>query len=57
MLIKRNQNINDLPKATLEQISHFFERYKDLEAGKWAKVTGYGDKAKALEVIKKSIIS
>ena len=51
------QEINDLPKATLEQISHFFERYKDLEKGKWAKVTGYGNKDKALEIIKKSIIA
>lgn len=49
------KNIDDLPKAVLEQISHFFERYKDLEAGKWAKVSGFGDKDKALEIIKNSI--
>jgi inorganic pyrophosphatase len=31
----------DLPEATLNQISHFFEHYKDLEAGKWVKVLGW----------------
>ena len=28
------KNINDLPPATLNQIKHFFEHYKDLEPGK-----------------------
>ena len=31
----------DLPALLLEQISHFFERYKDLEPGKWVKVNGW----------------
>ena len=31
----------DLPEATLNQIAHFFEHYKDLEAGKWVKVIGW----------------
>jgi len=26
---------------TLAQIRHFFEHYKDLEAGKWVKVEGW----------------
>jgi inorganic pyrophosphatase len=25
----------------LQQIQHFFEHYKDLEKGKWVKVTGW----------------
>jgi inorganic pyrophosphatase len=25
----------------LSQLSHFFEHYKDLEAGKWVKVQGW----------------
>jgi len=36
-----NENINDvgdLSVATLNQIRHFFEHYKDLEPGKWSKV-------------------
>lgn len=31
----------DLPKATLRQIAHFFEHYKDLEPGKWVEVIGW----------------
>ncbi|MEW5944145.1 MAG: inorganic diphosphatase [Pseudomonadota bacterium] len=31
----------DFPELTLAQISHFFEHYKDLEAGKWVKVQGW----------------
>ena len=31
----------DIPKVTLDQISHFFEHYKDLEAGKWVKINGW----------------
>ncbi len=33
--------LEDLPKLTVEKIQHFFERYKDLEPGKWVKVTGF----------------
>ncbi len=31
----------DLPQLTRSQIAHFFEHYKDLEAGKWAKTQGW----------------
>jgi inorganic pyrophosphatase len=31
----------DLNPLTLKTISHFFEHYKDLEAGKWVKVLGW----------------
>jgi len=31
----------DLPQILLDQISHFFEHYKDLEEGKWVKVLGW----------------
>lgn len=49
------ENINsykDLPQITLDQINHFFERYKDLEKGKWVKVIGWegAEKAKSLIV-------
>ena len=33
----------DLPPIVLDQISHFFEHYKDLEPGKFVKVQGWGD--------------
>lgn len=31
----------DLPELVLAQIAHFFQHYKDLEAGKWVKVEGW----------------
>jgi inorganic pyrophosphatase len=31
----------DLPEAQLASIAHFFQHYKDLERGKWVKVTGW----------------
>lgn len=33
----------DMPQSLLDQISHFFEHYKDLEPGKFVKVIGWGD--------------
>lgn len=32
----------DLQPERLMQIQHFFEHYKDLEKGKWVKVSGWG---------------
>jgi len=45
----------DLPEITLDQIRHFFERYKDLEAGKWVKVIGWGDQSEAHALILEAI--
>ena len=36
-------SIDDLPEELLAKITHFFEHYKDLEKGKWVKVTGWAD--------------
>jgi inorganic pyrophosphatase len=33
--------IDDLPPLLLQQITHFFEHYKDLERGKWVKIKGW----------------
>lgn len=35
------KSIQDLHQLQLDQIQHFFEHYKDLEKGKWVKVTGW----------------
>ena len=35
------KNIDDVDSSRLKAISHFFEHYKDLEAGKWVKVLGW----------------
>jgi len=45
----------DLPEITLQQIEHFFEHYKDLEAGKWVKVLGWGDAEEAKRLISEAI--
>lgn len=37
------QSTDDLPELLRNQINHFFEHYKDLEAGKWVKIQGWGD--------------
>ena len=34
-------HVKDLPEQLTQSIQHFFEHYKDLEAGKWVKVTGW----------------
>ena len=50
-LCKTYRQINshrDLSEDLLNQISHFFEHYKDLDEGKWARIEGWGgvDEAK-----------
>jgi inorganic pyrophosphatase len=38
-----------------KRISHFFERYKDLDQGKWVKVTGWDNAAKARQLIDEAV--
>lgn len=45
------QNYTDMPEVTLEQVQHFFEHYKDLEAGKWVKCLGWGDAEEARNMV------
>jgi len=45
----------DMPEITLKQIEHFFAHYKDLEGTKWVKVLGWGDAARARELIAEGI--
>ena len=48
-IYKHWQKHDDIAPERLAPIQHFFEHYKDLEAGKWVKVLGWGgpDEAKA----------
>jgi inorganic pyrophosphatase len=48
------QDVNDLPELLKAQITHFFERYKELESGKWVKVEGWADVAAAKAELKSS---
>ncbi|PMJ99696.1 inorganic diphosphatase [Vibrio sp. 10N.261.55.A7] len=45
------QNVGDIPPLMKAQITHFFERYKELESGKWVKVEGWEDIEAAKEEI------
>ena len=46
---------NDIPGTLINQISHFFEHYKDLEAGKWVKIDGWVGTEEAKQEILDSI--
>lgn len=45
----------DVRKVHLDQISHFFEHYKDLEKGKWVKVQRWGEAEEALDLVRQGI--
>ena len=51
------QDIGDVPEGVKQEIQHFFETYKALEAkkGKWVKVTGWRDRKAALEEVRACI--
>jgi inorganic pyrophosphatase len=54
-LTRRYENVFnylDLPEITVQQIEHFFTHYKDLEAGKWVKVLGWGNAGEAEDFIR-----
>lgn len=49
------QDITDVPRYILNQIEHFFEHYKELEKGKYVKVTGWENKETAKKKIAEAI--
>ena len=58
-LDKHYENINtidDLPIHFVQEVIHFFERYKDLEKGKWVKIIDTKSSQAAMDIIKKYII-
>ncbi len=52
---KDMKDLADVPERLQKEITHFFERYKDNEDGKWVKVSGWEDCAAAKAAIQKSI--
>ncbi|WP_119679731.1 inorganic diphosphatase [Indioceanicola profundi] len=44
-----------LPQILVEQISHFFEHYKDLEHGKWTRIVRWGEADEAASLIEEAI--
>jgi len=57
-LTRRYENVHncsDLPAITLQQISHFFAHYKDLEADKWVEIDRWGDAEDAKRSIREAL--
>jgi inorganic pyrophosphatase len=51
-IYKHWQKPEDMNELRLKQIQHFFEHYKDLEAGKWVKIDGwYGPEEAKAEIM------
>ena len=48
-------DLGDMQEIQVERVKHFFTHYKDLEPGKWAKISHVGNAAEARRVILKSI--
>jgi len=48
-------DIAQVSKHWLERIGHFFQHYKDLEPGKWVKISGWGDGDQARKIVLDSI--
>ena len=49
------QNYTDLPELLIKQVEHFFENYKDLEEGKWVKLSGWQDADAARAEVEKAV--
>ncbi len=41
------KDVSDIPEPIKAKIKHFFEHYKEIEPGKWVKVSGWKDKKAA----------
>ena len=53
VLYRDIKEYTDLPALLIQQIEHFFNRYKELEAGKWVKLNGWeGADAARAEILK-----
>jgi inorganic pyrophosphatase len=54
-LYRAVQSPRDLPELSTRQIAHFFEHYKDLEPGKWVRVSSWVDAGEAKSEILASV--
>lgn len=52
---ERIESYKNISENRLAKIAHFFEHYKDLEAGKWVKIEGWCGVEEACEEIMSSI--
>ena len=49
------KRFGDLPEVQVEQFTHFFAHYKDLEHDKWVKIVRWGDEVEAAEKVREGI--
>lgn len=49
-------SFEQIPKAVLEELGHFFVHIKDLEVNKWAIIDRFGDQAEAEQLITDAIV-
>ena len=49
------EDIDDLDETLKKKIQHYFNRYKELEPGKWVKTKNFLPKSKALEAVNKAM--
>lgn len=49
------QDVTDLPESLRNSIKHFFERYKDLEPGKWTQVRDWKGASEARAIIEADV--
>jgi inorganic pyrophosphatase len=54
-LYRSIESPSDLPEITIRQIAHFFEHYKDLEPGKWVRVSSWVGAEEAKSEINASV--
>lgn len=47
--------LEDIPEILLNKIKHFFEHYKDLEKGKWVKITGFKNASEARKIMNEAV--
>lgn len=50
------EDIKDIPQYIKNQIEHFFQHYKELEGGKYVKISGWGNKQMADKKISDAIL-
>ena len=49
------ESVEQMSRAQLNQIAHFFQHYKDLDSGKWVRLDGWGSADEAKVEILRSV--
>jgi inorganic pyrophosphatase len=50
------KDLKDVPQALLDEISHFFKVYKELQPKKWVKILGWKTRKDAERLIKEAVL-